>query len=68
MNTEKLMNNEFHKPFIKSLLIVALVTVFAMISSKYIVEYYINHSFYPHKNLEYSSQKSQEEIESVVVE
>jgi hypothetical protein len=50
------------------LLIVALVTVFAMISSKYIVEYYINHSFYPHKTIEYSSQKSQGEIESVLVE
>jgi hypothetical protein len=65
---EKLMNNEFHKPFIKSLLIVAIFTVFAMISSKYIVEYYINHSFYPHKTLEYSSQKSQGETESALVE
>jgi hypothetical protein len=62
------MNNEFHKPFIKSLLIVAIVTIFAMVSSKYVIEYYINHSFYPHKNLEYSSQKSQDEIKSAVVE
>lgn len=65
---EQLMNNEFHKPFIQSLIIVAIITVFAMISSKYIVEYYINHSFYPYKNIEYSSQKSQDEIKSVVVE
>jgi hypothetical protein len=62
------MNNEFHKPFIKSLLIVAVFTIFAMVSSKYIIEYYINHSFYPHKTIEYSSQKSQDEIESVLVE
>jgi hypothetical protein len=61
-------NEEFHKPFIKSLLIVALVTVFAMVSSKYIVEYYINHSFSPSQTLEYSSQKSQDELQSVVVE
>jgi hypothetical protein len=62
------MINEFHKPFIKSLIIVALVTVFAMVSSKYIIEYYINHSFYPHKTIEYSSQKSQDTIESALVE
>jgi hypothetical protein len=62
------MTKEFHKPFIQSLIIVAFVTVFAMISSKYIVEYYINDSFYPHKTLEYSSQKSQDEIESSLVE
>lgn len=59
---------EFHKPFIKSLLIVAIFTVFTMISSKYIVEYYMNHSFYPQKTIEYSSQKSQEKVYSSVVE
>jgi hypothetical protein len=62
------MNNEFHKPFIKSLILVAVVTVFAMVSSKYIVEYYINQSFYPYKTIEYSSQKSQGELESALVE
>jgi hypothetical protein len=62
------MNKEFHKPFIKSLLIVAIVTIFAMVSSKYVIEYYINHSFYPSKTLEYSSRKSQDEPVSVVVE
>jgi hypothetical protein len=30
--------NEFHKPFIKSLLVIAIVTVVAMISSHYIIE------------------------------
>jgi len=44
--------NEFHKPFIKSLSIIALVTIFAMFSSRYIVNYYSNLS---HKTVEYSS-------------
>lgn len=48
--------NEFHKPFIKSLLIVAAVTIFTMISSRYLINYYSNLSY---KTLEYSSQKSQ---------
>jgi len=34
------MTEDFHKPFIKSLLIVAIVTVFAMVSSRYVVDYY----------------------------
>ncbi len=41
------MNKEFHKPFIKSLLIVALATVFAMVSSHYIVGYYYKQSLNP---------------------
>jgi hypothetical protein len=53
-------SNEFHKPFIKSLVIVAFVTVFAMVSSKYVVEYYMNHSLVPQKTPEYSIQKSHE--------
>jgi hypothetical protein len=32
---------EFHKPFLKNMVIVALVTVFAMVSSRYIANYYI---------------------------
>lgn len=36
------MNEEFHKPFIKSLLIIAMVTLFAMVSSHYLVDYYYN--------------------------
>ena len=48
--------NEFHKPFLKSLVIISLVTVVAMISSHYLVSFYSN----PHqKTLEYSSQNSQ---------
>jgi hypothetical protein len=50
--------NEFHKPFIKSMVVVAFVTVFAMVSSKYVVNYYFSHKLPPAKSLEYSSQKS----------
>jgi hypothetical protein len=62
------MNNEFHKPFIQSMILVALVTVFAMVSSRYVVDYYFNTKISPAKTLEYSSQKSQNEIKSVFVE
>ena len=48
--------NEFHKPFIKNLVLIAIVTMFAMVSSHYIVNYYSN---IPYKTLEYSSNKSQ---------
>lgn len=62
------MTEEFHKPFVKSLLIVAFVTVFAMVSSRYVVDYYYKHNFSPLKTIEYSSQKSQEQVYSSVVE
>ena len=62
------MTKEFHQPFIKSLVIVALVTVFAMVSSKYIVDFYYNYKFSPPKSIEYSSQKSQEQVYSSVGE
>jgi hypothetical protein len=62
------MTNEFHKPFIKSLLLVAIITVFAMVSSKYIINYYSKYNLLPSKTLEYSSQKSQEQVYSSVVE
>lgn len=52
------MNNEFHKPFIKSLIIVGFVTLIAIISSRYIVEAYV--SSLQIKNVEYSSQKPNE--------
>lgn len=50
------MTNEYHKPFIKSMVLVAFVTIFAMISSRIIINSY----FSPAKSLEYSSQKSHE--------
>lgn len=62
------MMNEYHKPFIKSLLIVAVVTVFTMVSSRYVVDYYYKHNFIPAKSLEYSSQKSHDKVISSVVE
>jgi len=58
--------NEFHKSFIQSLIIVAIVTVFAMVSSRYMVEYYFNMVIPPAKTLEYSSQKSYENDKSIV--
>jgi hypothetical protein len=62
------MNNEFHKPFIKSLIVVAVVTLVTMVSSKFIIEYYYNLSFLPHKSPGYPSQKSQEQVYSSFVE
>lgn len=32
---------EFHQPFIKALVLVAIVIVFTMISTRYLVEYYL---------------------------
>lgn len=49
-----MMNEDFNKPFLKSLVIVTIVTIFAMVSSKYIVNYYFHNS----KNIKYSSQES----------
>ena len=60
------MTNEFHKPFIKSMVLVALVTVFAMVSSRYFVNYYLSHNFSPAQTIEYSSQKSYEQDNSRV--
>jgi len=54
------MTEEFHKPFLKSMILVAFVTVFAMVSSRYVINYYLSHNFSPAKTLEYSSQKSQD--------
>ena len=42
MNSEK--NNDFHQPFIKSLLVVALVTIVSIVFSNYLVNYYMGHS------------------------
>ena len=52
-----MMNEEYHKPFIKSLIIVAFVTVVAVISSHYIIDYYANQLLLPPKTIEYSIQK-----------
>lgn len=60
------MNKEFHAPFIKSLIVIGIVTIVAMVSSKYMVQYYLNSSFSPYKTIEYSSQKSHESDISTV--
>lgn len=57
------MNEEFHKPFIKGLIVVAMVTLFSMVSSRLVIDYYINLSY---KTPIFTSQKSYgEEISSV---
>lgn len=61
------MTNEFHKPFIHSLIVVAFVTVFAMVSSRYIVQSYAKYKFSPAKTIEYSSQKSSDSTISSLV-
>lgn len=62
------MNNEFHKPFIKGMIIVAFATIIAMVSTKYVLEIYGSLPNSSHKTLEYSSQKSQDQVYSSVVE
>ena len=62
----KTMNEEFHKPFINSLIVVALVTVFAMVSSRFLVDYYMDHNLLPSPTIEYSSQKSQDQTISAL--
>ncbi len=61
------MTNEFHKPFIKSLIFVAFVTIFAMVSSKYMIQMYSNNFISQQKTIEFSSQKSQDDLESVLI-
>jgi hypothetical protein len=61
-------NNEFTKSFTKSLIIVAVVTLVTMVSSKFVIEYYYTLSFSPPKTIKYSSQKSQEQVYSSFVE
>jgi hypothetical protein len=36
------MSDEFHKPFLKNLVFVAFVTIFAMVSSHYVIKYYMS--------------------------
>lgn len=47
---------EFHEPFIRSLIIVGLVTLFTMVSTRYIVRYAISNHYKTH---EYTIQESQ---------
>jgi hypothetical protein len=36
------MTNDFHKSFIKSLIIIAMITIFAMASTRYLVSNYLS--------------------------
>lgn len=49
-------NDDFHQPFIKSLALIAIVTVVSMIFSHYLVDYYSSHTL---KSPSFTSQKSQ---------
>ena len=56
--------DEFHKPFIKALTLVAIVTVFTMISTKYLVRYYLepytNTTIFTSDNFQFHSISSQD--------
>lgn len=38
-------NNEFHKPFIKSLIFIAVVTMFAMVLTDKFMNNYLSHKY-----------------------
>jgi hypothetical protein len=35
-----MMTEDFHKPFIKSMIVIGLVTVVSMVFSRYLIQYY----------------------------
>lgn len=51
------MNEEYHKPFIKSLFIIACVTIGAIVTNHYVIAYYSNSFSSQQKTIEYSIQK-----------
>ncbi len=54
-----IMTQEFHQPFIKALITVALVTVFTMVSTRYLINFYGNFKLGQQKTVEYSSYEYQ---------
>lgn len=50
-------NNEYHKPFIRNLIFVAIITIVTMVISHYLINYYTKSTYSPTKTTEYSSQK-----------
>lgn len=54
-------NHEFHKPFIGALILTAIVTVVSIVSSRYIVGYYMGQTL---KTPIFTSQESQNSLES----
>lgn len=53
--------NDFHIPFIKSLLIIGLATIIAMISSHYLIDYCFDHSKYQYSSSYYDNNTSTNE-------
>jgi len=53
------MVEEFHESFIKALITVAFVTVFAMVSTKIVINFYGNFKLGQQKTVEYSSYEYQ---------
>lgn len=54
--------NDFHVPFIQSLIIVAIVTVFAMIGSHYLVDYYYGGDHFQFSSSKYQPDESTSEV------
>lgn len=57
-----MMNEDFHKPFLKSLVIIAVATIVFMISSNYVVKYLMQPYGQSHS---FTNQKSYENTSSV---
>lgn len=53
------MQDEFHKPFIKSLITIVFFTIFAMIGSHFILNKYSQHLSKDPNVLIYTAQESQ---------
>lgn len=58
------MNEEFHKPFIKGMIVVAFTTVIAMFTSKFVVEYYMGLEPINVVNTSFETTESQNSLES----
>lgn len=59
------MIEDFHKPFIKSLVIVAIVTLFTLVASKYMINHYMDIKYFPppeQKTIEYSTASPENTI------
>ena len=59
------MIEDFHKPFIKSLVIVAIVTLVTLVASKYMINHYMDIKYFSppeQKNMEYSTASPENTI------
>ncbi len=57
-------NQEFHKPFLKSMIIIAFTTIIAMTTSKYVVKYYMEHRQRDIINTSFETKQPQNSSES----